>query len=272
MILKKCEGCGGNFKVFPYRINTARFCSILCRNSNPDLSESLRKRNLENNPMKNPEIAKKVGLALKGHEGYWKGKKRDKKTKKAMKKTQFKKGNVPWNKGGEHTKETKEKISENTKKAMDKEVRKKISKSLKKYLQTNPHILEKIKIRQKKIWNTPKYKEIARIRRAKQIFPKKDTKIEVKIQNFLKELGIDFFTHQYMKIPHSYRCDVLIPSMNMVIECDGDYWHKYPVGLEKDHIRTSELIEKGFKVLRLWGSEIKEMDLDKFKVRLKNGN
>ncbi len=105
--------------------------------------------------------------------------------------------------------------------------------------------------------------------RSKQIFPMKDTKIEVKIQTFLKELGYEFSTHQYMKeIKHSYQCDVLIPSMNLVIECDGDYWHKYPMGLEKDHIRTKELIEKGFKVLRLWEREIKVMDINDFKERI----
>ena len=57
--------------------------------------------------------------------------------------------------------------------------------------------------------------------------------------------------------------------MNMVIECDGNYWHSYPTGTEIDNIRTKELIEKGFKVLRLWEFEIKDMDLDKFKDKLK---
>ena len=57
--------------------------------------------------------------------------------------------------------------------------------------------------------------------------------------------------------------------MNLVIECDGDYWHKYPVGLERDHIRTKELIEKGFKVLRLWEFEIKSMNINDFKNKLK---
>jgi len=105
--------------------------------------------------------------------------------------------------------------------------------------------------------------------RAKQIFPINDTKIEVKIQNFLKKLGIEFFTHQYMNIEHCYQCDILVPSMNLVIECDGNYWHKYPVGLEKDHIRTKELIEKGFKVLRLWEFEINKMTITDFKKRCK---
>ncbi len=107
--------------------------------------------------------------------------------------------------------------------------------------------------------------------RATQIFPKEDTKIEVKIQMFLKELGYEFFTHQHMNIKHSYQCDILIPALNLVVECDGDYWHKYPIGLEKDHIRTKELIEKGFKVLRLWEKEIKEMDVNDFKEKLRRG-
>lgn len=103
-----------------------------------------------------------------------------------------------------------------------------------------------------------------------QILPTKNSSIEIKIQNFLKQLGIEFFTHQYMKeIEHGYQCDILIPSMNLVIECDGDYWHKYPIGLERDHIRTKELIEQGFKVLRIWESEIKIMNIDDFKNKIR---
>jgi very-short-patch-repair endonuclease len=112
-------------------------------------------------------------------------------------------------------------------------------------------------------------KQKLRIARYKQIFPLKDTSIEVKIQSFLKQLNIDFLTHQYIKdIEHGYQCDLLIPSMNLVIECDGDYWHKYPIGNDIDNIRTSELLEKGFKVLRLWEFEITAMDINKFKERL----
>ena len=120
-------------------------------------------------------------------------------------------------------------------------------------------------------WNSEAGRKFAKERRAKQIFPMRDSNIEVKIQNFLKELGIEFFTHQYMKeIEHGYQCDILIPSMNLVIECDGDYWHKYPIGKEIDHIRTKELLEKGFKVLRLWEMDINEMTIDIFKHKLDN--
>ncbi len=105
--------------------------------------------------------------------------------------------------------------------------------------------------------------------RAKQIFPLKDSSIEVKIQDYLKQLGYEFFTHQYMnEIEHGYQCDILIPALNLVIECDGDYWHKYPIGRDIDHIRTKELLSKGFKVLRLWEKEIRIMGLEEFKIKI----
>lgn len=114
-----------------------------------------------------------------------------------------------------------------------------------------------------------KTREAVRKSRAKQIFPIKDTKIEVKIQKFLKQLGIEFFTHQRMNIKHSYQCDIFIPSINLIIECDGNYWHKYPIGTRIDHIRTKELISKGFKVLRLWEFEIKNINLNNFELEIK---
>jgi very-short-patch-repair endonuclease len=104
--------------------------------------------------------------------------------------------------------------------------------------------------------------------RKKQTFPKKDSSIEIKIQGFLKQLGIEFFTHQYIQIPHPYQCDIFIPSMNLVIECDGIYWHKYPTRRDIDNIRTNELLKGGFKVLRLWEFEINDMNLETFRLAL----
>lgn len=229
----------------------------------------------------------KLGRFVKGNAPWMKGKKHTEeiriKIRKNMGKTR------PWNKG--LTKETDERI---------KRAGRSISKSYIKKPQTKEH-REKIYFSRKnngKPWNSeiatkkriktvkdkgifknrinPMYgkkHKIETINKIKEwrrtfILPKKDTKIEVKIQNFLKILGIEFFTHQYIKIKHSYQCDILIPAMNLVIECDGDYWHKYPVGRNIDHIRTKELIKKGFKVLRLWGFEINKMSIDVFKNRI----
>lgn len=104
--------------------------------------------------------------------------------------------------------------------------------------------------------------------RKKIILPIKDTSIEIKIQNFLEKLQMEYFKHKYMNIEHGYQCDIFIPSLNLVIECDGDYWHKYPIGRDIDKIRTKELINNGFKVLRLWERDIKLMDIDKFREKI----
>lgn len=122
------------------------------------------------------------------------------------------------------------------------------------YYKTHPESIEKLKERRKTM-----------------VLPKKDTSIEIKIQNYLKQLDYEFFTHQYInKIEHGYQCDILIPALNLVIECDGNYWHNYPIGREIDHIRTSELLEKGFKVLRLWECEINKMTINEFQNKLNN--
>ena len=112
-----------------------------------------------------------------------------------------------------------------------------------------------------------------KIHRATMILPTKDSSIELKIQNFLSQLGIIFLKHKHIKeIKHGYQCDILIPSIKLIIECDGDYWHKYPIGREIDHIRTSELIERGFKVLRLWEREIRIMEISDFRNILRKTN
>jgi len=127
-----------------------------------------------------------------------------------------------------------------------------------------------------------KLKDNLKEKRAKQIMPMKDTQIELKIQKFLTDLNIEFYSHYYIsEITHAYQCDVLIPVQNgiikkTIIECDGDYWHGNPnkylnpnkwqkEQIEEDKIRTQELIEKGFRVIRLWENKIKKINLEEFK-------
>ena len=124
--------------------------------------------------------------------------------------------------------------------------------------------------------SSPETRRKMKEHRATQIFPLKDSKPEIKIQNFLEQLGITFLTHKYIKIEHSYQCDIFIPSMNFIIECDGNYWHGHPsIPIKKltkriiksreiDNLRTKELQEQGFRVLRLWESDIKKMNLNDF--------
>ncbi len=220
--------------------------------------------------------------------------------------SEFKKGHKPWNKNLTKEDPRIAKLGEKTSKTL----LERGSLRGEKHPMYGKHHTEKAKniigLKGKKNWQNQEYKKMMieshiryfkehpeekermRKQRAKLILPTKDTSIEVKIQNFLKTLGIEFFTHQKMNIKHAYRCDILIPAMNLVIECDGGFIHcnpsKYPPKFvrypsakkiitaqeiwDRDKIRTSELIEKGFKVLRLWEFEIRAMELNDFKENL----
>lgn len=143
-----------------------------------------------------------------------------------------------------------------------------IAKVHSKTLQDNPDIRKRIgeahKGKINSIFTINKIKEKRRL----QIFPIKDTTIEVKIQSFLKQLNIEFFTHQYIKdIEHGYQCDILIPvqegiNRKTIIECFGTYWHNYPLSREVDIQRCTELREKGYRVLVFWENKIIVMELN----------
>ena len=197
----------------------------------------------KNNPNygKHPteEVRKKMSESQKGEKSHRYGKKNSKETRKKISKAL---------KGRIFSEEWKKKLSEASKgKKLSEETKRKISISVKE-------------------------------RRKYQILPVKDSSIEIKLQNFLRQLGIEFFTHQYMEIEHGYQCDILVPSMNLVIECDGDYWHgnnevfndeklteRIIKRREVDSKRTKELLDKGFKVLRLWENKINKITIKQFK-------
>ncbi len=203
-------------------------------------------------------------------------------------KHQFKKGHKV-NLGRKHSKETKIKMSKSAKKNKhnsgrftlekwsNKSFAKKITDKIKSVV-SKPEVIEKKKTAMRMAWKDPIKKQNYLKARKYQKRPMKDTSIEIKIQNYLKEIKIEFFTHQYINIKNSYQCDILIPSVNLIIECDGDYWHgnsqrfpnkKFPEYIKKrrevDKLRTKQLIEMGFKVWRLWESEINTITLADFK-------
>ena len=175
--------------------------------------------------------------------------------------------------GKHHTPKTIAKMSLAKKgKYFSLEHRAKISMALKGHLGTHythtPETKAKLSLANKGKRLSDETKTKISVSRAKQITPVKDTIIEVKIQDYLKALELDFEAHHYMRIDHAYQCDMYIPSLNMVIECDGDYWHCYPTGKEIDHLRTKELTEKGYNVLRLWEHEIREMTTEDLKQKI----
>ncbi|MBN2422868.1 hypothetical protein JXB41_06580 [Candidatus Woesearchaeota archaeon] len=208
---------------------------------------------------------KKFGLSTHPNALYHKGKHRSPKT-------EFKKGQKPWNagrkgvmpipyfKGKKLSKEYKKKISIATKKAMQK-----------------PEVQSKVKKTQFKKgitpWNKGKTgvysKEIiTQIRKArlKQIFPKHSTNIEIILFSILKELKIEFKKHK--KIKMICQADAFIEP-NIVLFADGDYWHCNPriykkpktkaqiKNIKRDKEENYKLIKEGFIVKRFWGYDLK---------------
>lgn len=110
-----------------------------------------------------------------------------------------------------------------------------------------------------------KAKEIIRQKRLHRVYPAKDTQIEVKIQEGLREIGINFEKHKaIMGQP-----DIFIEP-KMCVFVDGCYWHGCEECFDKNKISekilliksrdirvTQSLQEQGYKVLRFWEHEIK---------------
>ncbi len=152
------------------------------------------------------------------------------------------KGRVSWNKGKSWSKESKSRMSISAKKRLPNRKGEKQSELTKQKL---------------------------RLIRLNQVIPTKNTSIEVKIQNFLKQLNIEFTPHKPItNIKHIYQCDIFIPSKNLIIECDGNYWHNYPIGKFMDYVRNEEIKEAGFNLLRLWEQDINRMNLNEFELLL----
>lgn len=73
------------------------------------------------------------------------------------------------------------------------------------------------------------------------------TSIEEKIAILLTEIKLDY-KEQY-KIKRSY-FDFFLPSKNILIECDGQYWHSLPEAIIRDKYKDKLAQENGFRLLR----------------------
>lgn len=81
------------------------------------------------------------------------------------------------------------------------------------------------------------------------------TSIEAAVCATLDSLGIEY---EFQKQIDRLRVDVFVPSYNLVIECDGDYWHNLPHVRERDRRRDAWLRSNGYRVVRVWGSKIEQ--------------
>jgi len=196
----------------------------------------------DKNPSKRKDVKLKNSLWHKGRSPGNKGKKyKDYMTEKQIKNCRI----AQQNKNYKHSNEMKLKIS-------------KLCKGINNGFYGKKHTLENIERFRKNtilyIVNNPKFTE---------------TSIERKTKKFLEKLNIKFF-HPYWinNIKHHYAADFYLPKQNLVIECDGDYWHRRPEIIKKDKTRNKEMKNVGYKVLRLWERDINNMSVEQFNERL----
>jgi DNA mismatch endonuclease (patch repair protein) len=110
----------------------------------------------------------------------------------------------------------------------------------------------------------PELADAMRLRRLALVFPKKDTKIELLLQNALMKRGAEFIKHPSIE---GCQPDMYLSSTNTVIFADGCYWHGCPehcrkfgkiqeVVMQKDKRQERNLQLAGYKILRFWEHDI----------------
>lgn len=118
-----------------------------------------------------------------------------------------------------------------------------------------PEAIEKMRKAAITQFKDPAQRELRRQMRIKIMSTQqtKDTGIEKKVMNVLSLNNIKF--EKQKPLLKKYVVDIFIKS-NIVIECDGDYWHNRPGVQEKDKLRNVNLTNAGYNVLRFWEHEI----------------
>lgn len=82
-----------------------------------------------------------------------------------------------------------------------------------------------------------------------------DTDIEIIMENWLIEQNILYEKQKAIK--GISVCDFFV-SPNIIIYCDGDYWHNIPKVKQRDEWIDRQLLKNGYTVYRLKGSDIKK--------------
>jgi G:T-mismatch repair DNA endonuclease (very short patch repair protein) len=79
--------------------------------------------------------------------------------------------------------------------------------------------------------------------------------VEIKVCELLKQLNIKHIQQYGYKLGIA---DIFI-SPNKIIFVNGDYWHNYPKGTDKDKRQIKYLKDNGYEVLIVWEHELKDM-------------
>jgi very-short-patch-repair endonuclease len=96
-----------------------------------------------------------------------------------------------------------------------------------------------------------KYREV--FKNKVRVFKKGPTDIERKVMVQLDNIGEKYIFQYFIK---GFYYDFFLPGKNMIIECDGDFWHSLVWMKERDIIKNKVVDECGFHLVRILGSII----------------
>lgn len=80
------------------------------------------------------------------------------------------------------------------------------------------------------------------------------TSIEVKMAEELGRRGIEYI-EQY-NLDDIFVPDFFLPEYRIIIECDGDYWHRLPEVVKRDNRKNAYYKSRRYPYFRFWESEI----------------
>lgn len=127
------------------------------------------------------------------------------------------------------------------------------------------NLKKSFKIRKKKYGNSKGVKDYdslikkIRINTIKQHlegkFPQINTKIERIMEKELTKQKIEYI-HPF-PLANRWVCDFGFPNSKLIVECDGDYWHRREDVKKKDKAKDAYINKVGWKILRFWEKDIK---------------
>ena len=102
------------------------------------------------------------------------------------------------------------------------------------------------------------------------------TSIEVIVENILLKNNINFIFRYRVPYKYSYKeYDFYLPTLNILIECDGDFWHANPikydlnnlkevqrVNIKNDKIKNELAKQIELTLLRFWENDIKSINFE----------
>lgn len=100
----------------------------------------------------------------------------------------------------------------------------------------------------------PKLKEMRIIASQKALRKRGMNSLELAMSLILKSLKLKY---EYQRVFGRWAVDFYLPTLNLVVECDGAYWHSRPDVKKADVRRNKGLRQMGLRVLRLSDKDIR---------------